>query len=72
MKERIISDTGPLISLEKLTDGYQFIRKLYEVIIIPEMVAMELAQGQFTNIKASFIIIVLLTSLRSKRQKHQN
>ncbi len=26
---QIVSDTGPLISLEKLPDGYSFIRKLY-------------------------------------------
>lgn len=44
---RIVSDTGPLISLEKLSDGYRFIRLLYQRILIPEAVLRELAQGQF-------------------------
>ena len=29
------SDTGPLITLEKLSSGYRFIRLLYDNIIIP-------------------------------------
>ena len=32
---RIVSNTGPLISLEKLRQGYAFIRQLYNTIIIP-------------------------------------
>jgi predicted nucleic acid-binding protein len=43
------SDTGPLITLEKLSDGYRFIRLLYEKIIISRTVLEELAQGQFPN-----------------------
>ena len=31
---RIVSNTGPLISLEKLRQGYDFIRQLYDTIII--------------------------------------
>ena len=42
---RIVSDTGPLISLEKLTDGYSFIRCLYSKIWIPASVLEELAAG---------------------------
>jgi len=28
---RIVSDTGPLISLEKLRQGYAFFRQLYDI-----------------------------------------
>ncbi|NET36759.1 MAG: hypothetical protein F6K19_32815 [Cyanothece sp. SIO1E1] len=45
----IVSDTGPLISLEKLSDGYLFIRKLYDSILIPTAVANELFQGEFAS-----------------------
>ncbi len=48
-ERRIASDTGPLITLEKLPDGYRFIRKLYDVIIIPQAVLDELVQGQFAS-----------------------
>ena len=41
----IVSDTGPLISLEKLSNGYGFIRKLYQKIIVPPTVMDELTQG---------------------------
>ncbi len=41
----IVSDSGPLISLEKLTDGFGFIRKLYEKIIIPPAVYQEVSTG---------------------------
>ena len=37
----IVSNTGPLISLEKLENGFQFIRKLYDRILIPESVLNE-------------------------------
>lgn len=42
---RIVSDTGPLISLEKLTDGYAFIRRLYDDIVVPGAVLEEVAHG---------------------------
>ncbi len=45
----IVSDTGPLISLEKLENGYEFIKKLYGKIVVPKIVSEELYQGQFTN-----------------------
>ena len=41
--KKIVSDTGALISLEKLVDGYQFIQKLYNEIIIPPKVLEELS-----------------------------
>jgi predicted nucleic acid-binding protein len=44
---RIVSNTGPLISLEKLRQGYDFIRQLYDTIIIPPGVLDEVAEGQF-------------------------
>jgi len=46
------SDTGPLITLEKLDDGYRFIRLLYDRIIIPRTVLDELTQGQFLSPQA--------------------
>jgi predicted nucleic acid-binding protein len=46
------SDTGPLIPLEKLSDGYRFIRLLYDKIIIPRTVLDELVQGQFLSAQA--------------------
>lgn len=45
----IISDTGPLISLEKLENGYQFMEKLYTDVFVPKVVIEELYQGEFTN-----------------------
>ena len=44
---QIVSNTGPLISLEKLTQGYDFIRRLYDTVIIPPAVLEEVAVGQF-------------------------
>ena len=43
---------GPFISLEKLTGGFRFIRKLYDVVLIPPAVLRELAQGQFESAEA--------------------
>jgi predicted nucleic acid-binding protein len=48
----IASDTGPLITLEKLSDGYRFIRLLYDRLIIPHAVLEELTQGQFVSPQA--------------------
>jgi hypothetical protein len=41
----IISDTGPLISLEKITAGFLILQKLYDVILIPPEVLSELSKG---------------------------
>jgi predicted nucleic acid-binding protein len=49
---RIVSNTGPLISLEKLRQGYEFIRQLYDTIIIPPGVLDEVAEGQFVTPQA--------------------
>lgn len=46
---QIVSDTGPLISLEKLSQGYDFIRQLYDKLIIAPAVLEEVAAGQFAT-----------------------
>jgi len=46
---QIVSNTGPLISLEKLSLGYAFIRGLYDKLIIPPVVLEEVAAGQFAT-----------------------
>lgn len=48
-KAQVVSDTGPLISLEKLSSGYSLIRQLYDSILVPSTVLIEVAQGQFNN-----------------------
>lgn len=48
----VVSDTGPLITLEKLSEGYRFIRILYSKILIPRTVLNELTQGQFVSARA--------------------
>ena len=47
--QQIVSNTGPLISLEKLNQGYDFIRCLYEKLIIPPAVLDEVAEGEFVD-----------------------
>ena len=51
-RRSIVSNTGPLISLEKLDRGYEFIRRLYDNIIVPVTVLAEVAQGQFDTPQA--------------------
>ncbi len=41
--KNIVCDTGALISLEKLNDGYEFAQKLYDKLIIPPEVLKEAA-----------------------------
>lgn len=48
-KPSIVSDTGPLITLEKLTDGYKFISKIYDRILVPTIVTQELYRGEFSS-----------------------
>ena len=48
-KSAIVSDTGPLITLEKLSDGYNFIRKIYDRILVPTIVTKELYRGEFSS-----------------------
>ena len=49
MSQRIVSNTGPLITLEKLEDGHEFIRKLYDKIIIPQKVLEEISEKYSTG-----------------------
>ena len=48
-ERRVVSDTGPLISLEKLPNGFGFIRRLYDVVLVPEAVLEEVSAGQFAS-----------------------
>jgi hypothetical protein len=43
---QIVCDTGPLISLEKITGGYRFIGRLYARLLVPPAVMDELVAGQ--------------------------
>lgn len=45
MTDIIVSDAGPLISLEKIRDGHGFIRKLYKKILVPFSVLQEVSSG---------------------------
>ncbi len=45
MPRLVVSDTGPIITLEKLPDGFALLRKLYDKILLPEEVLEELAEG---------------------------
>lgn len=49
MTNTIVSDAGPLITLEKMNDGFSFIKKLYEKIIIPAAVLREVSESGFSN-----------------------
>ena len=65
----VVSDTGPFISLEKLSMGSRWIQQLYGQILIPSTVALELYQGMFSSWDSyrnyydlqSFIVIVEIT-----------
>ena len=46
---QIVSHTGPLILLAKLSQGYDFIRRLYDKLIIAPVVLEEAAAGQFAT-----------------------
>lgn len=46
---RVVSDTGPLISLEKIAGGYRLIRRLYDGLVVPPAVLRELTAGAFES-----------------------
>jgi len=50
--KRIVSDTSPLISLEKIDGGYKLFRRLYDKVLVPPAVLRELAAGLFENEEA--------------------
>ncbi|MBF0507792.1 MAG: hypothetical protein HQK57_02570 [Deltaproteobacteria bacterium] len=39
----VVSNTGPLITLETMRDGYEFIQRLYDKIIVPPEVLKEVS-----------------------------
>lgn len=47
--KNIVCDTGALISLEKLTFGYHFMRKLYNKLIIPPTVLEEVGASHIPS-----------------------
>ena len=51
MSERsaIVSDTGPLISFEKLPRGHDLLRQLYQRVFVPLSVLQELAEKHFNR-----------------------
>lgn len=49
---RVVSDAGPLISLENLRGGYLFIRHLYDRIIVPPVVLEEVARGRHASVNS--------------------
>lgn len=71
--EIIVSDTGPLISLEKITDGYGLMGKLYRQLLIPRGVAQELWPGMFASWDAyrkhyglgDFVAVVEIQNVKS-------
>ena len=68
----IVSDTGPLLSLEKLSQGSDFIRRLYEKLIIPPAVLDEVAEGQLANPQEylQHYDIIALSEVRAVSQPH--
>ncbi len=49
MTREIVSNTSPIISLEKLSDGFTFIRLLYDKILVPPAVLDELTDNNETH-----------------------
>jgi predicted nucleic acid-binding protein len=60
-----VSNTGPLITLEKITGGFDFIRLLYDKLIIPPVVLDEIDRENFNPEQITSKIIILLISSKS-------
>jgi uncharacterized protein len=45
MMNRVVSNTGPFISLERIPNGFRLLRLLYDRVLIPDEVLGELAFG---------------------------
>jgi hypothetical protein len=71
--EAYCQQSRALISLEKLRQGYDFIRKLYDTIIIPPSVFDEVAEGQFVTPQAymQYYGIVDLIEVRALSQSER-
>lgn len=50
--KRIVSDTSPLISLEKIEGGYTLFRQFHDRVLVPPAVLRELAAGPLENEEA--------------------
>jgi predicted nucleic acid-binding protein len=50
--KRVVSDTSPLISLEKIEEGHTFLRQFHDEVLVPPAVLRELAAGPFENEEA--------------------
>ena len=50
--KRIVSDTSPLISLEKIDGGYTLFRRLHDKVLVPPAVLRELAASLFESEEA--------------------
>ncbi len=50
MKSRIVvSDTTPLIALEKISNGFDFIQKIYDKILVPRQVLEEVSKKEISE-----------------------
>lgn len=47
---KIVSDTGPLISIERLPESFQWIQEIHEHVIVPPSVSEELIAGGYEDI----------------------
>lgn len=43
MHNIIVSDAGPIITLEKMEDGFLFIQRIYDKILVPPQVMLEIS-----------------------------
>jgi predicted nucleic acid-binding protein len=57
----VVSDTGPLISLETIPDGFAFLRKMADRVLIPRAVLLEVDAKR--TAPASFLRLHHLTDL---------
>jgi len=73
--KQIVSDTSPLISLEKIDGGYKLFRQLYDKVLVPPAVIRESAAGPFENEEAYLAhvgidaLLQVETPERSERDK---
>jgi len=68
----VVSDTSPLISLEKIDGGYEWIRQLYDVILVPPAVLEELAAGMFESERAYIAHFGITDLLRVDEPENPN
>lgn len=68
-----MSNTGRLISLEKLSQGYDFIWRLYDKLIVPPVVLEEVVAGQFATPDEYLLHYAIrdLIEMRTVSQPHE-